>query len=185
MDVPAASVMVVWDADRFGLAQLHQFRGRVGRGTRPSTCFLLTNAGPAALDRLGIMERSQDGFQIAEVDLEHRCGPHQNPPSPNMPDPGRHLSKQYNSSSGQIVLARGFRDDQQLPETAAAVSNPSQVLMEWIAACLPEKIPFKSIVHADMYLHRPASRSSITKSGWTLRVVRLPVLSPHTLQTLG
>lgn len=72
VDVPAASVMVVWDADRFGLAQLHQFRGRVGRGTRPSTCFLLTAAGPTALDRLSIMERSHDGFQIAEVDLEHR-----------------------------------------------------------------------------------------------------------------
>ncbi|KAK9844493.1 hypothetical protein WJX74_003173 [Apatococcus lobatus] len=72
VDVPAASVMVVYDADRFGLAQLHQFRGRVGRGSRPSTCFLLTRAGPAALERLSIMERSHDGFQIAEVDLEHR-----------------------------------------------------------------------------------------------------------------
>ncbi len=72
VDVPAASVMVVWDADRFGLAQLHQFRGRVGRGTQASTCFLVTRAGPLALNRLSIMERSHDGFEIAEVDLEHR-----------------------------------------------------------------------------------------------------------------
>ena len=90
VDVPAASVMVVWDADRFGLAQLHQFRGRVGRGSRPSTCFLLTNAGLAALDRLSIMERSHDGFQIAEVDLEHRWGPRQHLPSPDSPGLGRH-----------------------------------------------------------------------------------------------
>ena len=79
VDVPAASVMVVWDADRFGLAQLHQFRGRVGRGTRSSTCFLVTRSGPQAMERLSIMERSHDGFEIAEVDLEHRCEP---PPQP-------------------------------------------------------------------------------------------------------
>ena len=67
-----ASVMVVEHADRFGLAQLHQLRGRVGRGARPSTCFLVTSGGQAALQRLRIMEESQDGFRIAQADLENR-----------------------------------------------------------------------------------------------------------------
>lgn len=69
LDVPAAAVMVVEDADRFGLAQLHQLRGRVGRGTRDSYCILIARGGTA---RLEILTRTSDGFAIAEEDLRQR-----------------------------------------------------------------------------------------------------------------
>jgi ATP-dependent DNA helicase RecG len=73
VDVPAASVMVIEDADRFGIAQLHQLRGRVGRASEPSWCFLLSeNDTPEAATRLSAMERTTDGFELAEVDLELR-----------------------------------------------------------------------------------------------------------------
>ena len=72
VDVVEATLMVVEHAERFGLAALHQLRGRVGRGGRKSHCYLLTPER-RALQRLRIMERSQDGFLIAQADLEHRC----------------------------------------------------------------------------------------------------------------
>ena len=73
VDVPEATVMVIEDADRFGIAQLHQLRGRVGRGSDPSWCYLLSdNDTPEAAARLSAMERTTDGFELAEVDLELR-----------------------------------------------------------------------------------------------------------------
>jgi ATP-dependent DNA helicase RecG len=73
VDVPNATVMVIEDADRFGIAQLHQLRGRVGRGEQPSWCYLLgEGSSPEAQDRLSALERSTDGFELAEVDLELR-----------------------------------------------------------------------------------------------------------------
>jgi ATP-dependent DNA helicase RecG len=83
VDVPNATVMVVEDADRFGMAQLHQLRGRVGRGTSPSWCYLLTAAEPGGGDdgagdqagsaeRLAALVRTTDGFELAEVDLDLR-----------------------------------------------------------------------------------------------------------------
>ena len=73
VDVPEATVMVVEDADRFGIAQLHQLRGRVGRSDRPSWCYLFSGAStPDAAMRLEALERSNDGFELAEVDLELR-----------------------------------------------------------------------------------------------------------------
>lgn len=74
IDVPAASVIVVEDADRFGLAQLHQLRGRVGRGDRRSYCVLIAGkeASPEALWRLKVLEETDDGFRVAEKDLEMR-----------------------------------------------------------------------------------------------------------------
>jgi ATP-dependent DNA helicase RecG len=73
VDVPEATVMVIEDADRFGIAQLHQLRGRVGRGTDPSWCYLLSeNDSPEADTRLSAMERTTDGFELADVDLELR-----------------------------------------------------------------------------------------------------------------
>ena len=74
VDVPEATVMVVEHADRFGLAQLHQLRGRVGRGDKPSSCLLLRSpaAGEAARARLNIMRETDDGFRIAEEDLRLR-----------------------------------------------------------------------------------------------------------------
>jgi ATP-dependent DNA helicase RecG len=78
VDVPNASVMVVEHAERFGLSQLHQLRGRVGRGAEQSYCVLLASdkQTSVARERLGIMEETNDGFKIAEKDLEIR-GPGQ------------------------------------------------------------------------------------------------------------
>lgn len=74
VDVPNASVMVIEHAERFGLAQLHQLRGRIGRGSAASTCLLLYKGplGPVAEARLTIMRESEDGFRIAEEDLRLR-----------------------------------------------------------------------------------------------------------------
>jgi ATP-dependent DNA helicase RecG len=74
VDVPRASVMVIEHAERFGLAQLHQLRGRIGRGAEKSTCLLLykTPLGEAAKARLATMRETEDGFRIAEEDLKLR-----------------------------------------------------------------------------------------------------------------
>jgi len=74
VDVPAASVMIVESAERFGLSQLHQLRGRVGRGARQSWCILVSGDDPSdgARRRLRVLESTTDGFEIAEADLEHR-----------------------------------------------------------------------------------------------------------------
>lgn len=74
VDIPNATVMVVENAERFGLAQLHQLRGRVGRGEKPAACFLLPGKGasPEALERLEILVRSDDGFLVSEEDLKTR-----------------------------------------------------------------------------------------------------------------
>lgn len=74
VDVPEATVMVVLDADRFGLSQLHQLRGRVGRGTRPGLCLLVSAAEPGtdAHTRLETLASTTDGFRLAALDLELR-----------------------------------------------------------------------------------------------------------------
>ena len=73
IDIPNATVMLIDGADRFGLAQLHQFRGRVGRGEHPSQCLLLSDSpGTSARERFRILERTMDGFEIAEEDLRIR-----------------------------------------------------------------------------------------------------------------
>ncbi|MCL2423264.1 MAG: ATP-dependent DNA helicase RecG [Micrococcales bacterium] len=87
VDVPEATVMVVLDADRFGISQLHQLRGRIGRGARPGLCLLVssvfdpapparegtpTAGDPPAVTRLRALERTTDGFELAELDLEQR-----------------------------------------------------------------------------------------------------------------
>ncbi|MEO1793534.1 MAG: helicase-related protein, partial [Pseudomonadota bacterium] len=76
VNVPNATIMVIEHAERFGLAQLHQLRGRVGRGDRQSFCILLhaTPIGDVAKARIEMMERSEDGFEIAEMDLTLRGG---------------------------------------------------------------------------------------------------------------
>ena len=77
VDVPEASVMVIDHAERFGLAQLHQLRGRVGRGAAASHCLLINgSSNPLARQRLDVLVRSTDGFEIAEMDLRLR-GPGQ------------------------------------------------------------------------------------------------------------
>jgi ATP-dependent DNA helicase RecG len=74
VDVPNASLMVIEHAERFGLAQMHQLRGRVGRGTARSYCILMTGGrvSPEAEERLDAMVRTQNGFELAELDLQQR-----------------------------------------------------------------------------------------------------------------
>ena len=73
VDVPNATTIIIESADRFGLAQLHQLRGRVGRGDKPAHCFLLTeNTGKETLERLRVLCTCRDGFEIARKDLEQR-----------------------------------------------------------------------------------------------------------------
>ena len=76
VDVPNATLMVIEQAERFGLAQLHQLRGRVGRGSEKSTCLLLRGQqlSETARQRLALMRETQDGFRLAEEDLELRGG---------------------------------------------------------------------------------------------------------------
>ncbi|MFC6235731.1 helicase-related protein, partial [Leucobacter soli] len=74
VNVPNASTMIVRDADRFGISQLHQLRGRVGRGEHPGLCLLLTTAEPGtvARERIEAVAATSDGFELAERDLELR-----------------------------------------------------------------------------------------------------------------
>ena len=74
VDVPNATVMVIMDSERFGVSQLHQLRGRVGRGTAPGLCLLVTEAPPGspARDRLDAVAATLDGFQLSRLDLEQR-----------------------------------------------------------------------------------------------------------------
>ncbi|MBY0392713.1 MAG: ATP-dependent DNA helicase RecG, partial [Novosphingobium sp.] len=76
VDVPNASLMVIEQAERFGLAQLHQLRGRVGRGSAKSTCLLLRGEALSEVgrERLALMRETQDGFRLAEEDLRLRGG---------------------------------------------------------------------------------------------------------------
>jgi len=74
VDVPNATIMVIMDADRFGVSQLHQLRGRVGRGTSPGLCLLVTQCeeGTPARERLNAVSGTVDGFELSRIDLEQR-----------------------------------------------------------------------------------------------------------------
>jgi ATP-dependent DNA helicase RecG len=74
VDVPNATVMVVLDAERFGVSQLHQLRGRVGRGSDPGLCLLVTEAlpGTPSRERLDAIAATTDGFELARLDVEQR-----------------------------------------------------------------------------------------------------------------
>ena len=74
VDVPNATMMIIMDAERFGISQLHQLRGRVGRGTAPGLCLLVSDAPPfsSARERLDAVASTTDGFKLAELDLEQR-----------------------------------------------------------------------------------------------------------------
>jgi ATP-dependent DNA helicase RecG len=74
VDVPNATIMIIMDADRFGVSQLHQLRGRVGRGSAPGVCLLVTEAAEAssARERLEAVASTTDGFKLSEIDLEQR-----------------------------------------------------------------------------------------------------------------
>lgn len=111
VDVPNASAMVVIDADRFGVSQLHQLRGRVGRGSVPGLCLLVTHAEPGsvALERVEAVAATLDGFELAQVDLELRRE-------------GDVLGATQSGGRSSLKLLRVARDGDLITEARAAAS---------------------------------------------------------------
>jgi len=105
VDVPNATVMVIMDADRFGVSQLHQLRGRVGRGTSPGLCLLVTNAEPesSARIRLDAVAGTLDGFELSRIDLEQRRE-------------GDVLGASQSGSRSHLRLLRVLRDESMIEE---------------------------------------------------------------------
>jgi len=99
VDVANATVMVIMDADRFGISQLHQLRGRVGRGTAPGLCLLVTETESEAVrERLGSVAATSDGFSLARLDLQHR-------------KEGDVLGARQSGGRSQLRLLRLLRDE--------------------------------------------------------------------------
>ncbi|MCO5580246.1 hypothetical protein L7F22_034112 [Adiantum nelumboides] len=116
IDIVEASVMVVMNAERFGMAQLHQLRGRVGRGTRESVCVFLTSS-QSALDRIKLLETSYDGFHLAELDLQLR-------------GPGDMLGKKQSGHFPEFSLACLSRDGELMIQArkAAQIHHDSYMI---------------------------------------------------------
>ncbi len=136
VDVPAASLIVVEHADRFGLAQLHQLRGRVGRGGRPGSAFLVTDRAGPELERLQVLERTSSGFAVAEADFAARgagelLGRRQSGRdalaalrAARLPGDAALLERAREAAA--LILARG-RPDSWPRELLAAVADPALV----------------------------------------------------------
>jgi ATP-dependent DNA helicase RecG len=128
VDVPNATMMVIEHADRFGLAQLHQLRGRIGRGSEKSYCILVA---PKELtgdsrERLETMARTSDGFEIAEVDLKLR-GPGEFFGTRQHGDLGFHIA---NPLRDRELLELARREAFALVDDAAAQSELSRLLAQ-------------------------------------------------------
>jgi ATP-dependent DNA helicase RecG len=136
VNVPNASIMVIEQAERFGLAQLHQLRGRVGRGQRESSCVLLYDPplSRTAEARLDILRRTDDGFLIAEKDLELRGGgdplglKQSGFPAYRLADPVSHRDLiAVAADDARLVLAR----DPQLSSPRGKAIEVLQALFDW------------------------------------------------------
>ncbi len=130
VDVPNATLVAIEGAERFGLAQLHQLRGRVGRGQHASSCYLLCETGrPDALQRLQLLERYDDGFALAEADLQIR-------------GPGQLLGTEQSGQMAQLKVAS--LADQELVRAASAeaeallASDPSLARSPLLAQALQQ-----------------------------------------------
>lgn len=125
VDVPDATVLVIAHPEAYGLSQLHQIRGRIGRGSLPGTCYLLVeeDVGDEALARLEVLTRSQDGFEIAEADLELRgAGSMLGTRQSGLPDLHPSLLRRFQDLAGQVRAAadRLLDADPQLLDPAHA-----------------------------------------------------------------
>lgn len=127
VDVPNATVMIIEDADRFGLAQLHQLRGRVGRGGLPGHVFLVSRSrAPEALERLSAMEKTEDGFALSEMDLSLRregdiFGDRQHGASP---------LKLVNVVRDKAVIEAAYRDARSIFEADALTDDERIIVMQ-------------------------------------------------------
>lgn len=127
VDVPNATVMIIEDADRFGLAQLHQLRGRVGRGSLPGQVFLVSRSrAPEALERLGAMEETEDGFALSEMDLSLRregdiFGDRQHGASP---------LKLVNVVRDKAVIEAAYHDARSVFETDVFMEDERAIVMQ-------------------------------------------------------
>lgn len=127
VDVPNATVMIIEDADRFGLAQLHQLRGRVGRGSLPGHVFLVSRSrAPEALERLSAMEKTEDGFALSEMDLSLRregdiFGDRQHGASP---------LKLVNVVRDKAVIEAAYRDARSIFEADALTDDERVIVMQ-------------------------------------------------------
>ncbi len=136
VDVPNATIMVIEHADRFGLAQLHQLRGRVGRGAKASACILLYGGGDDGLGetartRLETLRRTEDGFEIAEEDFRLRGGgdplglKQSGFPAYRFADPIRHRALMLTAADGGTLIGRISRGCRQTPSTLDVSSGKS------------------------------------------------------------
>jgi ATP-dependent DNA helicase RecG len=118
VDIPNATVMVIMDADRFGVSQLHQLRGRVGRGTSPGLCLLVTSAlaDTPARERLEAVAGTTDGFELSRIDLEQRRE-------------GDVLGASQSGSRSHLRLLRVLRDESMIEQ---AREDASRILDEGI-----------------------------------------------------
>jgi ATP-dependent DNA helicase RecG len=112
VDVPNASMMVIMDADRFGVSQLHQLRGRVGRGKVPGLCLLVTNAQDESpsMHRLNAVASTLDGFELARIDLEQR-------------KEGDVLGRSQSGGKSHLRLLRVLRDEELIDRAREAASK--------------------------------------------------------------
>lgn len=130
VDVPNATVMIIEDADRFGLAQLHQLRGRVGRGKLPGQVFLVSRSrAPEALSRLQAMEKTEDGFALSEMDLSLRregdiFGDRQH---------GRSPLKLVNVVRDKAVIEAAYADARSIREADWATEDERSAVMQELA----------------------------------------------------
>jgi ATP-dependent DNA helicase RecG len=145
IDIPNATVMVVEHAERFGLSQLHQLRGRVGRGNAPGYCLLVNRAPGSAVaeQRLRVMAREHDGFKIAEADLVLR-------------GPGEFLGT-HQSGLGDFRLANLARDARLL----LAARKEAQAWLEQD----PELRSKQSAAIKEILLHRWGQRLELGSVG--------------------
>ena len=133
IDVPNATIMVIENADRFGLAQLHQLRGRVGRGSKVSYCFLLSESGAeTAKERLSILSNTSDGFEIAERDLAMR-GPGE------LLGARQHGADEFNISSFAADM-RAFNMAKEAAEKLILKNDPNDPVMVKAIKLADEKI---------------------------------------------
>jgi ATP-dependent DNA helicase RecG len=145
IDIPNATVMVVEHAERFGLSQLHQLRGRVGRGSAPGCCLLINRApqNPLAVERLAVMEKEHDGFKIAEADLRLR-------------GPGEFLGTRQ-SGMGEFRLANLVRD-------AAVLAEARDEAQRWLQQDPELKSP-ESAALREVLIHRWGQRLQLGAVG--------------------